>query len=45
MKSKPKALDVAENEMLSPDATREAFFFNKLIKTSFVFPLTKEIIL
>lgn len=45
MKSKPKALCFSENGMLSPDATQNSFFSNKLIKTSFVFPLMKEIIL
>lgn len=45
MKSKPKALCVAENGMLSSDGTQDSFFSNKLIKTSFVFPLMKEIIL
>jgi len=46
MKSKPKALCVAESGTLSPDAARFLFFFfNKLIKTSLIFPLIKEIIL
>jgi len=46
MKSKLKALCVAESGTLSPDAAQDLFFFfNKLIKTSFIFPLIKKIIL